>query len=426
MRSLKGTSGGIPYCAYGFSLIHLAAGGCMSLHMTDAHLSTAARFVDLVKAKGMPPMDLPAFWAANAEARKSPFSRSHARIPLEIMLSDECVFDELGEAPDWRRLFHDPAYHASICRRYNDKAQHVIGIRPVQERLGGDGDPAKLPVKTLGDIFEGRNEWRDESWSYWLHQSANTPDELSALLDRVERRLERLEDFLFPPDWERLKKEHLRAGRQMPLYRHQRGPVTFATSIYGVENTIFLIVDNPGLAARFRDVILRAILERARLMDREAGFSPDNAPRSWSWADDNCALLTPDMYREFAAPVVRGMFDTYAPGAGDRRYQHSDSNMEHLLPVLGTLGFTEVNFGPTLSVEAIRRHLPLAVIDGQLAPMTFCRNEEVNIVAELLRDFEMSREARGVVFSTAGSVNAGSRLSGMRLLMAAVQELCGY
>ncbi len=398
----------------------------MSFHLTDAHLSAANRFVQRVRSKGLPPLDFGAFWAENEAARRSPFSPANVRLPLGIALSNECVYDELGETPEWRRLFHDPVYHAAICRRYNNMAEGIMGIRPVPERLGGEGDPAQLPVRTLGDIFEGRNEWRDESWSYWLHQSAATPDELAALLDRVEGRLEKLEEFLFPPAWEKLKRTHLASGGRMPLYRHQRGPVTFAMSIFGVENTIFLIMDNPELAGRFRDVILRAILGRARLMDREAGFTPQDAPRGWSWADDNCALLTPDMYREFAAPVIRGMFDAYAPRPDDRRYQHSDSNMEHLLPVLGTLGFTEVNFGPTLTVEAIRRHLPGAVIDGQLAPMTFCRNEEVNMVAECIRDFEMSREARGVVFSTAGSVNAGSRLSGMRLVMAAVQELCGY
>jgi hypothetical protein len=43
-------------------------------------------------------------------------------------------------------------------------------------------------------------------------------------------------------------------------------------------------------------------------------------------------------------------------------------------------------------------------------------------VAEYLRDAEMAREQRGVVFTTAGSINSGSKLTGMRLLMAATQE----
>ena len=113
----------------------------------------------------------------------------------------------------------------------------------------------------------------------------------------------------------------------------------------------------------------------------------------------------------------RGSFDE-----DDERFQHSDSAMGHLLPLLGRLNLTGVNFGPKLTVAEIREHLPRAVIHGQLAPFTYSRNEEENMVAEFLRDFDMAREKRGLVFSTAGSVNNGSRLTGMRLLMSAIQR----
>jgi len=48
------------------------------------------------------------------------------------------------------------------------------------------------------------------------------------------------------------------------------------------------------------------------------------------------------------------------------------------------------------------------------------------MVAEFLRDYEMAKENRGLVFATAGSINNGSRLTGMRLLMAAIQEYGRY
>ncbi len=391
----------------------------MSVNLTGRHLDMARRLVERSRsAAGLPRMDFPAFWARNAEALRDPFSRACTRLPLGVSMSDECVFDELGVTADWHRLFHDAEYHAGLCSRYNDRCESIVGRRLVEERLPEDRDPGRLPVKELSDIFESRSQWIDESWSYWLHQSANTPEELEALLDRVERRLEDLRSFIMPPGGT--------AGRKPNLYRHQRGPVTFAMSVYGAENLIFLIMDRPELARRFADLILKAMLERARIMDEEAGYTPTSAPRGWSWADDNCALLSPDMYTFFARPILEKVFKRYAPDPGDRRYQHSDSNMEHLLPILGKLGFTEVNFGPTLSVSSIRKHLPRAVIFGQLAPMTFCRNEEENMVAETIRDFEQSREERGVVFATAGSVNAGSALRGLRLIMAAIEEYCGY
>ncbi|HOF87859.1 MAG TPA: hypothetical protein PLZ36_07100 [Armatimonadota bacterium] len=100
--------------------------------------------------------------------------------------------------------------------------------------------------------------------------------------------------------------------------------------------------------------------------------------------------------------------------------------MGHLLPLLGRLGLTSTNFGPTVMADEIRAHLPNAVIYGELAPFTFSRNEEAGIVAEFLRDFALTRAARGLIFSTAGSINNGSRLTGMRLIMAAIQRYGRY
>ncbi len=100
--------------------------------------------------------------------------------------------------------------------------------------------------------------------------------------------------------------------------------------------------------------------------------------------------------------------------------------MAHLLPLLGRLNLKWANFGPTLLVSEIRHHLPQAVIHGQLAPFTYSRNEEDNIVRELLRDFAQARATRGVVFNTAGSINNGTRLSSMRLAMAATQRFARF
>lgn len=254
--------------------------------------------------------------------------------------------------------------------------------------------------------------------------AADDPRSLAALLDRVDRTDVRA--AILPVDWEAEKRRMRAGGIPFPLYRHQRGPVTFATSVYGAENLILLLLEDPGLAARFRDTILRVMLEIGRVLDEEAGYAPGEAPRGFEFADDNSALLNPGLYEWFGAPVLRAVFARYSPDPGDMRYQHSDSAMGHLLPILRDLGLNRVNFGPTVSVNAIRRYLPRALIEGVLAPYTYMRNDEEGLVLEFLRDFEQARESRGLVFATAGSVNNGTRLTSMRLAMAAVQRYGRY
>jgi len=396
----------------------------VSVHVTEQHLSRAQRLVERCRANdGLAPVEIDRFWEDDGRAWSDPFSEDCPQVPLGVRMSSECVFDELGVPEDWYRLTHDDEYRVALARRYNDRAQQIVGRRVLSEVMP-DLALTWPTIKGLHDIFEAEQHW--EGTSYWLMQSADAPDALAALLDRVEKRLENLRDFLLPENWDQARTRITAAGGKLPLYRKQRGPVTFAMSVYGVENLIFLIHDDPTLAARFRDLILKSVLERARIIDEEAGFTDQNYPHGFSWSDDNCAMLTAEMYDFFAFPILKGVFDHYSPNPNDTRGQHSDSDMAHLLPTLGKLKLTSVNFGPNLTVRQIRDHLPKAIIRGQLAPFTFSRNEEVNIVAEFLRDFEMAREQRGLVFRTAGSINNGSRLSGMRLIMAAIQEFGRY
>lgn len=386
-----------------------------------------ALLADTAANGGLAPLDIEQFWRDQEFAASDPFGLTIPQVPLGAFGTWECVFDELGEPQNWwRYLFEDAAGALELRRRYNDRAEKIVGRRILSEDTA---DPQRQwpETKGLNDIFEAANVWEGgPNGSWWLKQSANTPPELVALLDRVERRLERLRDFMLPDNWESEKHRLLELGCHVPCYRGQRGPCTFACSIYGAENLLFLYYDDPALMRRFSDVLARAILTRARVLDEEAGFTPANAPRGWWWADDNCCLFTPDMYELFAMPIHRAVFGRYAPNPSDSRYQHSDSDMGHLLPLLGSLVLTGTNFGPTVTVREIRQNCPRAVIEGQLAPFTFSRNEEANMVAEFLRDFEQTREERGLNFATAGSVNNGSRLSGMRLLMAAVQRYGRY
>jgi uroporphyrinogen decarboxylase len=380
---------------------------------------------EMQRHEGLIPLDLERFWADDERAHADPFAADCPQVPLGIRMSGEAVFAELGIEEDQYRYHHDPAWRLELHQRYNDIAERIVGRRLLRESMP---DPQRQypPVKALHEIFEAEQEWH--SWSYWILQSADSEDELKALLDRVETRLENLRDFMLPDNWESEKQRLTGLGVSVPLYRAQRGPVTFATSIYGTENLLLLAYDNPALFERFGDVVCRAMLARAAVLDAEAGWTPDaDWGRGFSFMDDNCALLTPEMYETFGYPTLKALFERYAPQPEDWRFQHSDSAMAHLLPQLGRFNLSACNFGPTVLVEDIRPHLPRTIIKGCLAPFTFSRDERRNIVLELLRDYSQARaHGRGLVFDTAGSINNGSRLAALRLIMAAIQRHARY
>lgn len=370
----------------------------------------------------MLPVDLERFWKDDELAHlDNCFNPNAPQIALGIRMSDECVFAELGV--DGNPWGHTPRKRRiELNKSYNDKAEKIVGRRLLREEFPKD-DELFPPIKKIGEIFGGRYE--DNGNSIWLHGSCSTPQELEEMLNHVET-LD-IRDFMLPANWESEKKRiYENYGKKPPILRHVRGPVTLAMSIYGDTNLIYLIYDEPDLAKRFSKVIGDVILEMGKVMDEEAGFTTENHPRGFSFADDNCALLTPDMYELFGYPVLKRVFDYWSPNLNDKRYQHSDSDMGHLLPVLGKLNLTGCNFGPTVLVDHIRKYMPQTRIDGCLAPFTFMSNDEDKIIEEVKRDCAMAKECKGLNLSTAGSINNGSLLTSMRTVMYAIQNYGRY
>lgn len=367
-------------------------------------------------------VDLEQFWKDDESAHKENcFNPAAPQVALGIRMSNECVFAELNESgqpwgytPRERRI--------ELNKRYNDKAEKIVGRRLLQEEFP-EPDSQFPEIRQIGEVFEGKYEFNGQTT--WLHGSCSTPQELEKMLKRVEK-LD-IRSFILPENWESEKKRIFeKYGKKPQLWRGIRGPVTLAMSIYGVENLIYLILDEPDLAIHFSRTISDVVFKIAAIMDEEAGHTPENRPSGFFFNDDQCCMLTPEMYESFGYPILKRMFEHWSPEEDDVRYQHSDSDMKHLLPILSTLNLTGCNFGPTLTVSEIRKYMPKTRIDGQLAPFTFMSNDEKAIIEEVKRDCEMAKECRGLNLTTAGSVNNGSLLTSMRAVMHAVQNYGRY
>lgn len=372
----------------------------------------------------MLPVDLERFWHDDELAHKENcFSKEAPQVALGIRMSDECVFAELNE-PGQPWGFTERERRIALNKRYNDLAEKIVGKRLLREHY-----PTKEELfpefRQIGEVFGG--EYVFDGEVTWLKGNTHSASELEKLLDKVDTM--DIKSFILPDNWEKEKKRLFNDyGHKPRLWTHVRGPVTLATSIFGVENLLFLYYDEPELFERFGQTICKVIMEYITIFREEAGYTEETAPHGFSFADDDCNLMTPDMYECFGYPTLKAVFERCSPNPGDNRYQHSDSAMGHLLPILGRLNLTGCNFGPTITVEEIRKYMPKTRIDGQLAPFTFMRNDQEAIIAEVKRDCAMAKvgDLRGLNLSTAGSINNGSSLESMRTVMYAIQNFGRY
>jgi len=369
-------------------------------------------------------LDIDKFWKDDKLAHKENcFSKESQQVALGIRMSDECVFAELGvEGKPWGHT--ERTLRMELNKRYNEKAEKIVGIKLLRE-VFSDPDEAFPGCKNIGEVFGGKYIY--DGNTTWLKGSCSTPQELEKLLDDIGKM--DLRSFILPANWESEKKRIFEMyGKKPSTFGGIRGPVTLATSIFGIENLIYLLYDEPNLAKRFNDTICNVVLQYINIFIIEAGYTKQNFPHGFSFSDDDSNLLTPELYESFGYPVLKEVFNFTSPNVGDARYQHSDSAMGHLLPILSRLNLTGCNFGPTLTVSQIRKHMPNTRIDGQIAPFTFMNNDEDIIISEAKRDCLMAKEndLRGLNLTTAGSINNGSLLTSMRAVMSAIQNYGRY
>lgn len=366
-------------------------------------------------------LDIEQFWKDEETAHEDNcFSKSSVQVAMGIRMSGECVFAELGEEGEpWG--YTPPERRLELNKRYNEKALSVVGRKLLGENLPPPEDSYFPSWRDIGEVFGGRYVF--DGVTTWLEGSISNEKALEKKLDEIDK-LD-LRSFILPDNWESEKcRIFEKYGKKPRSYSDMRGPVTLATSVFGTEELIFLLYDSPELAARFSDTIANVIIGYYEIFREESGSTPDG----FSFRDDNCALLSPELYEAFGYPILKKVFDHCASAPGARRYQHSDSAMEHLLPILARLNLTGCNFGPTVTVDKIRKYMKTTRIDGALAPFTFMSNDEDRIIAEVKRDCEAARvdDIRGLNLSTAGSINNGSLLTSMRTVMAAIQNYGRY
>lgn len=373
-------------------------------------------------------IDLEQFWKDDAVAhRDNCFYEGAPQVAFGLGLYDEDVFAEL-DVPGEPHGNNPPELMYEYRCRYNDKAEKIIGKRVLREEI--PNHEKFPPIKLHGEVLGGKYIYKSQM--YWLESDIKTPQALEKMLDSVDRM--NLREFILPPNWESEKKRIFEETGQRPwpyFYgRRVRGPVTLAMSIFGVENTIFLMYDEPDLAHRFFQTISDVLMGYIKIAEEEAGEELMKS-RHWGYRfnDDNCCMLTAELYEEYAYPILKRVFDYTCPDPVlDRRFQHSDSEMSHLLPVLAKLNFTGVNFGPTVLFDKIRAHMPNTCVEGCLDPMLLLTNDEEAVIAQVRRDCEMAKASgtKGLCIDAAGSVNNGTMLTTVRAIIYAIQRYGRY
>jgi len=359
--------------------------------------------------------DIKEFWREN-ETCFEPFSTNKPRVPISFWLDDHFLLEEMS-LPSTVRYFSDFDYRREMNKLCNDKVEKVLAKRFYSE------DKIEAPSPVRFEVIMGAR-WRlTEGGTPWLDSAVENIEDVKKIIDRSVKLDMKKEAF--PDGWRESKDRYEKlSGRKLKLGGDgSRGPATMATSILGTTNTCLFIMDEPEIMMEFFSLLADKLVEYHRVLMEDTSNSRDGG---YSLADDNCYLFPPNAYLKFCAPVLAKLFKEFAPLPKHYRFQHSDSNMGHLMGILNDLGINSVNFGPELHPSDIRKAMPKAVINGQMQPFTLRNGTPGDIINTVRRDIEAVGQDGGLVECPAGSVAGGTPLENLRIYMWAVHTYGRY
>jgi len=362
-------------------------------------------FMDLTQE-----LDVEAFWEENVLCQA--FTTDKPRCALSFSPDDHWIFGFM-DVPSTLRYYQDKPYRDELHRQVNEITRKNVGQTFFSE------DTWEHEPKRIENLFQCEFSYR-EGGTPWLTPVTDDPHEFARILDEAERT--DLRTWCFPDEymeeWEQRKAE----GKPLPMLgTGSRGPATIMTSVIDPTTLLLWLYDYPDLIARFRDVLAEKMVEFNRILREFSG----NDQSGWWITDDNCALFSPGLYREYCFPVLQRVLEAMAPSDA-RRYQHSDSAMAHLLDQQYELGIRQVNYGPEVDAGLIRAKMPDAIIHGQTPPLLLRNGSPEEIRQRVIDDFKKAGATGGLVATTAGSLAAGTGVGRMRLFMWVVQNDCRY
>ena len=194
------------------------------------------------------------------------------------------------------------------------------------------------------------------------------------------------------------------------------GPFTLATQLLGLENALYLAIDDPARLARLMDFATEVVIRfgRAQL---QAGahlpvvFDPSASP----------AVVPPGFFREFELPRLQRVFAALAESGAAANWLHIAGPVAPILPYYATAGVNLANFDyPVKAAEAISR-LPATCCDGNIKSLLFVEGRPAEIESEAAALLSAFRERRGFVLSSGCEIPPEARPENIAALVRAVR-----
>jgi uroporphyrinogen decarboxylase len=213
-----------------------------------------------------------------------------------------------------------------------------------------------------------------------------------------------------------------RFGDSICLTGRIAAPFTTLTLILGIEATLMLMLENPGLLKRYMEFFLEFndVVAAAQL-----GAGADAL-----WLGDCVAtshFISPAQYRDHAAGFAGEAAHRIREHGGIVFYHGNEKSIPHL-KIMAGLGFNAINIGEGVEIGEVKREIGDRVcLMGNLDTINDLQPRRPEEVEQAVREIlEAAKPGGGYIFCTGEGVPDSTPVENVRAMMGAVKNYGKY
>lgn len=205
-------------------------------------------------------------------------------------------------------------------------------------------------------------------------------------------------------------------GNQVLVVGCVLGPMTLAAQLMGLENALFLAVDEPERFSLLLDFSVDVAV-RFGVCQMEAGA---HLPIVFDPASTS-EIIPPAFYREFIVPRVKRIFTAFKEAGAAAAWLHTAGSSISIFPYYPGAGVDIANFDFCVDPWEAMRVLPETCLDGNIRPLSFVLSTPEDIAAESARLLGIFKDRGGFVLSSGCEIPPESKPENVAAMVNAVR-----
>ncbi|MDO9542178.1 MAG: uroporphyrinogen decarboxylase family protein [Kiritimatiellia bacterium] len=199
-------------------------------------------------------------------------------------------------------------------------------------------------------------------------------------------------------------------------------PFTTLSLIFGIEETLILMIEKPDFIRNFMDLFLDY---NDKVAEAQLAAGADAI-----WLGDcvsSSHFISADQYKEFAAPYAREAAERIKRRGGIVFYHNAEISIPHF-NILSELGFSAVNVGYGVDIALIKNAVGRKVcLMGNLDTIKDLNSKSIqHVKEEVCRIVRIGKQDGGYIFCTGEGITHNTPKANIHAMMEAVRQCGSY